>query len=87
MKTYFNESENTLTCRFTGRLTTEISSEIFMELTKKIDELKSGHNIQDELKIVFDMEEVDYLSSSFLRACFMASKNTGKNYFSIINTT
>ena len=86
MKINFNESEKTLICRFSGRLTTEISSEIFTELSKIIDDLKIGHNITDELKIVFDMEEVDYLSSSFLRVCFMAAKKTGKNYFSIINT-
>ncbi len=87
MKIDFNESAQTLYCKFTGRLTTEISSDIFPKLSRQIDELKAAREMGNKLKIVFDMEEVAYLSSSFLRVCFMAAKKTDRNHFSIINTS
>ena len=86
MELNFIQQQNKLNCRFSGRLTTEISSAFAEILTKRIEELKRENVSTEPFKIVFDMEDVIYLSSSFLRVCMIAAKKVEKNQFSIINT-
>ncbi len=86
MELNFIQQQNKLNCRFSGRLTTEISSAFAEILTKRIEELKRGNVSTEPFKIVFDMEDVIYLSSSFLRVCMIAAKKVEKNLFSIIKT-
>jgi anti-anti-sigma factor len=40
----------------------------------------------EEFNICFDLSEVDYISSSFLRLCISSAKDVKKGNFSIINT-
>ena len=86
MELNFIQQQNKLNCRFSGRLTTEISSAFAEILNKRIEELKKGNVSTEPLRIVFDMEDVIYLSSSFLRVCMIAAKKVEKNLFSIIKT-
>jgi anti-anti-sigma factor len=42
------------------------------------EEMKTGN-------IIFDLQEVEYVSSSFIRICVSVAKEAGKGHFSIIN--
>jgi acetyl-CoA synthetase len=86
MELNFLENQNLLSCRFSGRLTTENSASFAESINSKMEELQKQGIIKGDLHILFDMEDVTYLSSSFLRVCFMAAKKVNKNCFSIINT-
>ena len=86
MELTFIEHRNTLNCRFSGRLTSENSASYGEILIKEIDVQKKQAGVIDNLEIVFDMEDVIYLASAFLRVCLIAAKKVDKNAFSIVNT-
>ena len=86
MEITFIEHLNTLQCQFSGRLTTENSSSFGEILINEIDCQKKVGSGNDPLLIIFDMKDVVYLASSFLRVCLIAAKKVDKNAFSIVNT-
>ena len=66
-----------MNCVLTGRIDTLNSS----AFEKEIDE-----NIKEDItSVVFDLQEVDYISSAFLRIVIKTVKAIGKDNFSIIN--
>jgi acetyl-CoA synthetase len=81
MELLYSEHKNTLHCRFSGRLTAENSSSFTEILIIEIENRK-----KPGFQIVFDMKDVIYLASSFLRVCLLAAKKVEKNAFSIIDT-
>jgi len=80
------ENKNRLTCRFSGQLTTTLSTGYGETLVSQLEALLEQGRTSGTLQIVFDMEHVTYLSSSFLRVCVMAAKRVGPHSFSITNT-
>lgn len=86
MKAIYDNQTSILRCSFSGRLTAENSANYAGMLKNQISEIREQATSADVAEIVFDMEKVDYLSSAFLRVCFMAAKMVPKGSFSIINT-
>lgn len=82
-----DSSEKHLICRFSGRLDTQNCLSLSEEINNKLEELKQsgGENDKHEEKIDFDMSEVTYISSSFIRICLITFKQFQKENFSIIN--
>ena len=72
------ENEN-LICAFSGRMDTVSCLEVNDDVETRIEK----HNG----KIVFDLGEVDYISSSFLRICTGAVISVKSENFSIISIT
>ena len=79
--------EKHLICRFSGRLDTLICTNISEEIQNKLQELKQGQEEKDQLeeKIDFDMKEVTFISSSFIRICLITFNHCRKGNFAIIN--
>lgn len=75
MATYLAESGK-LVCSFSERMDTKATLSIEKELFEKIKE--------NEGSVVFDLKDVDYIASSFLRICLRAGKMMGKDRFVII---
>jgi acetyl-CoA synthetase len=75
-----DETQNKIYFSFSGRLTTEISAQYQTEVTKIINQF-----FKDGLKVEFDLGQVEYASSSFLRVCFAVAKKLKRNDLSIIN--
>jgi len=69
--------EKNLVCTFGVRMDTTKCQEIEAELLNKVVETK--------IPVIFDLEEVDYVSSAFLRLCLRIAKEVGTGNFSIIN--
>jgi anti-anti-sigma factor len=76
-----------LVCRFSGRLDTLTCIGLSEEIQNKLQELKQEQNEKDQLeeKIDFDMKDVNFISSSFIRICLITSKHSQKGNFAIIN--
>lgn len=83
----YNETQNILTCTFSGRLDTNVSLELCDIMCGKIKTLKGTDDPESlfEGRIVFNMAGVDYISSSFIRICINAAKQVQKGNFSIVN--
>jgi len=68
-----------LECIFSGKLDTLSSQSIDTDLKA---------NLNAEVKEVkFNLQQVEYISSSFLRICIATVRHTGKEKFSIINVS
>ena len=76
MSVLFTTENEQLNCVFSGRMDTVNCMEIKDEIKEKIE--------SHEGKLVFDMGEVDYISSSFLRICVSAATTVGGDNFSMI---
>ncbi|MCX6250857.1 MAG: STAS domain-containing protein [Bacteroidetes bacterium] len=83
----YYSKEKHLVCRFAGRLDTSICITLSEEIQQKLQELKQGQGEKDqpEEKIDFDMKDVTFISSSFIRICLITFNQTGKGNFAIIN--
>ncbi|MDR3198900.1 MAG: STAS domain-containing protein [Planctomycetaceae bacterium] len=80
----FTEYDNTLRCIFSGKLDTLTCSNLEDVLNKRI---VSFLEKQDIACLIFDLSEVDYVSSAFLRICLCYFRSAGKKNFRIENPT
>jgi len=80
-------SEKHLICKFSGRLDTQNCISLSEEINNKLQELMQDQGEKDkpEEKIDFDMTEVTYISSSFIRICLITFNQSQKEKFAIIN--
>lgn len=78
MVTYTLEGEK-LICSFSGSMHTVNCSKIEKELCEKVE--------KTEGPVVFDLQEVKYIASTFLRICTRVYKKAGPEKFSIINVS
>ena len=84
----FNPGEKLLVCKFSGRLDTLVCTSLSGEVQSKITDCKQDQTLdkQTGLKISFDMKEVTFISSAFIRICLFTYKEVGKGSFSILNS-
>lgn len=79
-------SSNLLTFKFEEKMNT-ISSNQMTEIAKsKLDEIIGKDKNSETLKIVFDMSEVEYISSSFFRLTLTCARRINEDNFSLINS-
>jgi anti-anti-sigma factor len=80
----FSEIDNTLHCLFSGRLDWTVCSEIERDLLQRVSNFKDSRG---NVQLTFDLADVVYVSSAFLRICLICCKTIGKHGFSITNTS
>jgi len=77
----YNSTEKIITAVFAGRM----DYLAVVELTPILESEPILKNRGAEDRIIFDIAEVDYIASSFIRTCIMYAKQAGTGRFSIIN--
>ncbi len=77
----YNTEEKIITLAFTGRMDTLA----VVKLDEMIGAEPLMQNWKPEDKIVFDVKEVDYIASSFIRICVSYAKQAGPGRFSMVN--
>lgn len=80
----FSEENNTLICRFSGDLNGAVCDDIATELN---DHVKTFLEDRDVAQIVFDLVDVHYISSAFLRLCLVYCKMVGPKNFQVQNSS
>ncbi len=76
MVRFFAESGK-LRCAFVGSLNTFKCLELEKELYARIR--------ADKLPVVFDLQDVDFIASAFLRICLTVYKEVGQDRLAIVN--
>lgn len=76
---------NALTFNFTGKLDTTVSIGFKPEIDKILTGLLQPDS-GNQLRVVFDFQSVDFITSAFVGICVASAKKAGKQNFSIINT-
>lgn len=93
LKTNYDKAANTLTCVFAGKMDTVNSQvdagQFEQALLALRDSRADGVNAGgiDNISIVFDMREVVFVASAFLRICIQAAKKAQNGSFKIMNTS
>ncbi|MBN1949428.1 MAG: STAS domain-containing protein [Candidatus Cloacimonetes bacterium] len=86
----YNKDNHILTCSFPSRLDSMNSNEIGETIKNKLDELlESDHKKPTSVKdfqLIFNLEGVEYIASSFMRICLANAKRFPASKLSIINT-
>jgi anti-anti-sigma factor len=76
-----NSKEKVITLAFEGRMDTLAVP----KLTEIIEAEPAMQNLSPEDKIVFDLNGVDYIASSFIRICVFYAKQAAPGNFSMSN--
>ena len=80
----FEELGHTLRCSFSGDLRADVCSLIENELNDRVSGFLKN---RDHHEVVFDLADVRYMSSAFLRLCLFHCKLTGNENFRIENSS
>ena len=83
----FIEDENTLLCLFSGRMDTIISNELSIRITEELN-IRKGSDDPGLIfpgTIIFDLQDVSFIASAFIRICVSTAKSVEKGSFSIQN--
>ena len=78
----FKETDDTLHCSFADRLDGFVCSAVEPELLCRTTEFKSD---RANVRLIFDLSGVVFVSSAFLRLCLIHLKAFGKDRFFITN--
>jgi anti-anti-sigma factor len=81
----FLHKKNILICIFEKRIDANIANEVSSKIKLKIDELVGQNTNSDNLKIIFDLKNTDYVSSLFLRVVVITAHQLNNDNFTIIN--
>ena len=77
-------AEALLVCRFDGRMDAAVNADAQNAVDAKLASLLPEH--ADRLAVVFDVENVTFVSSAFLRICMTAAQRVGAGRFSVRGT-
>ena len=78
----YNDEEKLITLSFQGHMDTVATG----KATDIIQNEPAMQNIKPDDKVVFDLKDVDYVASSFIRICISHAKMAGSGRFSIANS-
>jgi len=73
----FSMDGNRLSCAFSGQMDTVTTGNLTPEVTARAAEAPGA--------VVFDLAEVDYVSSAFLRLCLQVGRQKGAGELSLVH--
>ncbi len=76
---HYNDEAKVITLTFAGRMDTLAANSV----NEMIEAEPLMQNWKDDEKLVFDLQGVDYIASSFIRICVNYAKLAGSGRFSI----
>jgi hypothetical protein len=80
----FEETNDTIYCRFEGSINTTVCTNAGPVLADRIN----AAWIQNHgMSVVFDMKDAHYICSDFLRLCVLYSRKVGKERFRVENAS
>lgn len=85
LKTNYIKNENKLMCIFSGHISGPVCDELAAKIDSQLQQLNENGNEPDQLQVVFDLTEVSYIASSFIRICMATAKKLKPGNFAIAN--
>jgi anti-anti-sigma factor len=84
----YNPDSRKVTCLFNGRMDTLSSTQVTETVNNYLSGFReaSGTGMTLNAGIVFDLKEVTFISSYFIRFCIAASKQVPAGNFTVINS-
>jgi len=85
LKTNYIKDENKLICTFSGHISGLLCDELATKIDSQMAQIKETGSNQDQLQIAFDLTDVSYIASSYIRICMATAKKLKPGKFSVIN--
>ena len=82
-----NDTLHTLVCTLDGRFGADVNEIFSAKLDDKIEISRKSIDDPGKLKICFDMKNVTFIASAFIRICLATSRQIDAENFSIINAS
>lgn len=82
----FNKDSNTLHCVLHGRLGSDTCESIAPQIREQLKALSTKSQNPAQAQVVFDLEQVDFIASGFIRICIETAKTVTSRNFSVVNT-
>jgi anti-anti-sigma factor len=83
----FDEQENMLVCALKGRMGADVNELFSARLNAKMGDCRNSMTGAGKLKVCFDMKNVSYIASAFIRSCIVVSRQVDAGNFKIVNAT
>ncbi len=83
----FYEKENLIEFFFYGKLDTDNSQLLSDFINSYLNDLFSNGYDKEKIRVIFDLDKVSFVSSFFLRVCFVVLRIIKKGHFEIINAS
>jgi len=81
-----DDEQALLTCRFAGELGTTQCMALDQQIAHRVTSfLEARTNVEPEPSIVFDVKEMTYASSFFIRIVLSCVQRVGKDRFSVVH--
>lgn len=84
---HFIQEEDKLVCVLKGRFGADVNEPFAVKLTEKIEDCLSSHADPGKLNVHFDMKQVDFIASAFIRTCMSTSRKVNPGNFRIVNAS
>lgn len=81
----FQADKSTLRCDFSGRMDSPTSMDAEKTIRAKVSEAATKVP-PSTLNVIFNLTDVDYIASAFIRICLETAKTAGRAQFSVTNT-
>lgn len=85
LKINYLENENKLMCTFSGHISGAVCDDLATSINHRLEQIMENQTDPDQLRVVFDLTEVSYIASSYIRICMATAKKLKPGSFSIIN--
>lgn len=87
VKIEFSDSTKTIYCTFSGRLDTVTSLSDSNTIERELQGVTEPDNPKpiEDYHLVFDMQEVTFVCSSFIKMCIANARKTPSGGFSLVN--
>jgi len=83
----FNNLTKTLVCELNGRFGAEVNELFSARLTEKIEVYTNSVEVPGKLMVFFDLKNVTFIASAFIRTCLAISRQVDAENFRIINAS
>lgn len=85
LKTHYMKDENKLMCAFAGHISGVVCDELAAKIDFQLAQIRETGSEPDRLQVTFDLTEVSYIASSYIRICMATAKKLNAGNFSITN--
>ncbi len=85
LKINYLKDEDQLVCTFSGHISGEFCEDLATNIDQRLTQIKENRTDPDQLQVIFDLAEVSYIASSYIRICMSTAKKIKAGNFSIVN--
>jgi anti-anti-sigma factor len=83
----YDDKGKKLVCTLKGRFGSDVTEPFSAELTRNMEKHTKTIKDPEKLNVCFDMKQVSFIASAFIRTCLSTSRSVDPGNFKIINAS